>query len=297
MSKRFTDTEKWSHAWFRKLKPKYKCAWSYLLDKCDYAGIWLEDFEAMSFNIGESIDQADFEKVFSGKVQKIDSDKYLIEAFIDFQYGTLNPNNKVHKSVIEKLGRNQAPTTPRGSPVQGAKEEEKEKEKETLKETSKEKEEEKESDESIPRDVLNFLTMSLFYPEFVIEEFRKEARLMFIGSTDPKKEWPRFVAAYFKNHKHRIEERVRELAKNLPKPEIAHADCKLCDNSGRAIMIEKASSCEFAFRCTCSRGAEHVGLTEQWKGMEEKYTHFKSWSVGNYDRTSVKKNHKVSVAI
>jgi ribosomal protein L12E/L44/L45/RPP1/RPP2 len=144
MSKRFTDTEKWSHAWFRKLSPKYKCAWSYLLDKCDYAGIWLEDFEAMSFNIGEPIEAGEFEKVFSGKVKKIDSDKYLIEAFIDFQYGELNPNNKVHKSVIKKLEKNHAPSPVRTSSVQGAKETSTSKEEVKVKEEEKEEEKEKE---------------------------------------------------------------------------------------------------------------------------------------------------------
>lgn len=81
------------------------------------------------------------------------------------------------------------------------------------------------------------------------------------------------------------------------KETITHADCKLCDNSGRAVMIEKKSACEFAFRCVCTRGKEQLGLPEQYAGMEETYTHFKSWSVGNFDRKNTVQNHRASVAI
>lgn len=138
MAKRFTDTNKWDHAWIRKLSPRLKCALFYILDKCDHAGIWISDFEAMSFNVGETISQAEFESTFSEKVKPISEDKYFIESFIEFQYGNLNPLNRVHQSVISKIEKQGAYKTLNSS-FQGAKDKDKVKEKEKDKEQDKEK--------------------------------------------------------------------------------------------------------------------------------------------------------------
>jgi hypothetical protein len=178
MAKRFTDTEKWSHAWFRKLSPKFKCAWSYLLDKCDHAGIWIEDFEAMSFNIGEQINPTELENAFQGKIKKIGDDRYLIDAFIEFQYGKLNPNNKVHRSVIDKLEKIQAPSKELASPIQGAKDKDKEKDKDKVKEKEKE-----ESPKITPEKIITLFNNKLagtgkikhapfFLPSGLIEDFK-----------------------------------------------------------------------------------------------------------------------------
>lgn len=123
MSKRFTGTEKWSHGWFRKLLPKLKCVWFYLLDKCDHAGVWIADFEAVSFHVGEEITEADF-AVFGDKLKKFDGDKYFIPTFIEFQYGELNPENRVHKSVISILEK-QGLYKPPISSLKGAKDKDK----------------------------------------------------------------------------------------------------------------------------------------------------------------------------
>ena len=53
MAKRFIDTKIWDKAWFRKLTPKNKLIWIYLLTRCDHAGIWDADWEAAEFFIGE----------------------------------------------------------------------------------------------------------------------------------------------------------------------------------------------------------------------------------------------------
>lgn len=141
MAKRFTDTAKWDHAWIRKLSPKFKCALFYILDKCDHAGIWVADFDAMSFNIGESITQQEFENAFSDKIRLIKNDKYFIESFIDFQYGELNPENRVHKSVLSKLEKEGA-NKPLKSPLKGAKDKDKDKDKEKDKDKDKAKDKE-----------------------------------------------------------------------------------------------------------------------------------------------------------
>lgn len=102
MAKRFTDTGKWDHSWFRKLSPKMKCVWAYLLDKCDGAGVWNLDLEAMSFNIGEEVTEFDL-YAFAGKYQMLSSDKLFIPSFIEFQYGKLSEDCNPHKPVISRL--------------------------------------------------------------------------------------------------------------------------------------------------------------------------------------------------
>lgn len=102
MAKRFTDTAKWDHSWFRKLSPKMKCAWFFLLDKCDGAGVWNVDLEALSFHVGEPISDLDLES-FADKFRWISTDKILFTAFIDFQYGKLSEECKPHKPVIDRL--------------------------------------------------------------------------------------------------------------------------------------------------------------------------------------------------
>lgn len=114
MSKRFTDTEKWAHNWYRKLSPAYKCAWQYLCDKCDYAGVWLVDFEAMSFYVGEEIDALLFTSTFGEKLKWISEDKVLVIPFLKFQYGHFNNANKVHKSIITRI-KEVAPTLDLGT--------------------------------------------------------------------------------------------------------------------------------------------------------------------------------------
>lgn len=137
MAKRFTDTAKWDHSWFRKLTPKMKCAWIYLCDKCDHAGVWEADVEALSFNVGENVSIDELESVLHERLQAVSHDKYVITSFIEFQYGELNDSNRVHHSVInrlKKVGAKKVLT----SPLQGAKDKDKEKDKEKDKDKNKE---------------------------------------------------------------------------------------------------------------------------------------------------------------
>lgn len=103
MAKRFTDTEKFSDKWYRKLSLLHKVVWEYLLAECNHAGI-LENFdlEMMSFKIGAEVTQEDL-KVFEGRIIFISDDVLFIPKFIEFQYGKLNPQSKVHASVLKEL--------------------------------------------------------------------------------------------------------------------------------------------------------------------------------------------------
>lgn len=77
----------------------------FLVDKCDHAGIIDLDLESMSFFIGESVDFVEIKENFSKQITFISDEKLIITAFIDFQYGNLNPANKVHKSILDKVNK------------------------------------------------------------------------------------------------------------------------------------------------------------------------------------------------
>lgn len=128
MSKRFTDTEKWKKPFVRSLEAPYKLLWFYILDDCDHAGIWVVDLEVAGIRIGEAFNEDDVLEKFGEKIQVIDGgEKWFVQDFIDFQYGTLNPENRVHQSVINLLTKGHI--KPLISPIEGAKDKDKEKDK------------------------------------------------------------------------------------------------------------------------------------------------------------------------
>lgn len=101
MPKRFTDTDKWKKVWFRKLKPIHKCFWNYLCDNCNHAGIWEVDFELAKLYIGKNLNITEIKKIFEKQYVEIcQGKKWFVKDFIDFQYGKLNPDNRVHSSII-----------------------------------------------------------------------------------------------------------------------------------------------------------------------------------------------------
>lgn len=152
MAKRFTDTNKWGKGFFTELSTTMKVVWIYLCDNCDHAGVWDINMPLLSFHVGEKISIKDLESNFDEKIS-IHGDKIFLETFIDFQYGKLNPNNKVHKSVIkrlEKLGASKGLASPKlgassqneeelkglGRGLEGAKDKAKDKDKDKDKERS-----------------------------------------------------------------------------------------------------------------------------------------------------------------
>ena len=104
MAKRFIDTKIWDKAWFRRLTPKTKLIWVYLLTRCDHAGIWDADWEAAEFFIGDKVNYRRLPKIITDKMQEIDGgNQYYIPSFIEFQYGELRENSKPHLSVLKRL--------------------------------------------------------------------------------------------------------------------------------------------------------------------------------------------------
>ena len=101
MAKRFTDNQKWSKSWYMDLTLEEKLLWIYMTDSCDHAGIWEVNWKLTSFMVGFQVTQ--LPEAFNKQVQVISDNKLWIKDFCEFQYGTLNPNSKPHKSVIDKL--------------------------------------------------------------------------------------------------------------------------------------------------------------------------------------------------
>ena len=104
MGKRFTDSEKFKDIWYRKLSPKHKCLWEFLLSECNHAGIIELDLELATFLIGEEITEKDLEP-FKQKLTHIEKDLYFIPNFITFQYGKLSKLSKPHIPVIKMLDK------------------------------------------------------------------------------------------------------------------------------------------------------------------------------------------------
>lgn len=104
MSKRFTETGKWDDRWFRRLPPKAKLLWLWMLDGCDQAGVIAPDFELASFQIGETVAVADIAEL-GDRVIKIGDGKYWVPKFIYFQCGDLSAECRAHRPIFALISR------------------------------------------------------------------------------------------------------------------------------------------------------------------------------------------------
>lgn len=169
MAKRFTDTAKWDKASFDGLSIKMKLVWIYLCDKCDHAGVWDVNYRQMSFHIGEEVTDIEM-TAFGDKLVFVSPTKIFIPAFVEFQYGELNPENRVHKSILSKL-KNEGVCMGLTSPVEGAKD------KDTDKDKAKDQDKEKKEDVAkILFDLWNDSRGALPHAEKLTEKRRSHAR-------------------------------------------------------------------------------------------------------------------------
>jgi hypothetical protein len=87
VAKRFTDTGKWRKEWFRTLPPKMKCAWFFLCDECDHAGIWEISWDNVKHFVGEPVSWDECVRYFGDRLRLLPDGKLFVSGFIEFQYG------------------------------------------------------------------------------------------------------------------------------------------------------------------------------------------------------------------
>ncbi|AHZ84674.1 hypothetical protein EP01_06950 [Bdellovibrio bacteriovorus] len=135
MAHRYGDTNKWKMKWFRELSPTGKSVYAFIFDNCDHAGILEIDLDDMSFKVNEKTSDGslkqltidDIKAAANGKIQFLAGDKIFLEGFVLYQYklkslADLNPNNRVHKSVMDRLEQLGLMPTPQaaGKPLESA---------------------------------------------------------------------------------------------------------------------------------------------------------------------------------
>ena len=153
MAKRFIDTDLFRKPFMRSLEAPYKALWIYLLCECDHAGIWVVELDVAQIRMGLKLDPDKVLEKMQGAVVSVDGGrKWYLPDFVPFQYGTLNPDNRVHASALsrlEALGINPSESKenkPLTSPLQG----DKDKDKDTI------EEEERASENQTPESVLEW---------------------------------------------------------------------------------------------------------------------------------------------
>jgi hypothetical protein len=134
MAKRFIDTDLFRKPFMRSLEAPYKALWIYLLCECDHAGIWVVELDVAQIRMGLKLDPEKVIEKMGGAVVSIDGgSKWYLPDFVKFQYGTLNPSNRVHQSALERLERHGIDPNDSSqnkgliSPLQGAKDKDRDK--------------------------------------------------------------------------------------------------------------------------------------------------------------------------
>ena len=145
MAKRFIDTDLFKKPFMRSLEAPYKALWVYLLCECDHAGIWSVELDVAQLRMGMKLDPEKALEKMGGAVVSIEGGtKWYLPDFIAFQYGTLNPANRVHESVLSLLSKHgidpNEEQEKKGltSPLKGAKDKEKDKDRDKDLDTDKE---------------------------------------------------------------------------------------------------------------------------------------------------------------
>lgn len=138
MAKRFIDTDLFKKPFMRSLEAPYKALWVYLLCECDHAGVWTVELDVAQLRMGMKLDPEKALVKMGGAAIAIDGgSKWFLPDFVAFQYGTLNPANRVHESVLAILSKygidheDLSKNKPLISPLQGAKDKDKDKDKDT----------------------------------------------------------------------------------------------------------------------------------------------------------------------
>ncbi len=152
MAKRFIDTNIFRKPSVRAMKAPYKALFIYLLCECDHAGVWDVELDVAEARLGMKLDPDKALAELGGTVVEVGTGKWWVADFVEFQYGNLNPSNRVHLSVLNRLSSLgiDPENKPLASPLEGAKDKEKDKDTE-LEEKERARESKQRAEESFAR--------------------------------------------------------------------------------------------------------------------------------------------------
>lgn len=118
------------------MKAPYKVLYLYLLCECDHAGVWICEMDVAALRLGMKLGGRDEVLAeLAGAVIDLGGGAWYVVDYVRSQYGTLNPANRVHASVMDRLqGLGMDPLNlpenkPLTSPLQGDKDKDKDKDK------------------------------------------------------------------------------------------------------------------------------------------------------------------------
>ena len=98
------DSNLFSNKWFRSLEPHYKLLWLYINLKAENSGIWIEDIDTASFQLGHQYDLDEFKQTFGKNIIQLEEDRYFIPQFIISNHQNESKlNNVAPKKVIPLL--------------------------------------------------------------------------------------------------------------------------------------------------------------------------------------------------
>lgn len=102
--KRFTETNKWSDPWFRKLSSTAKLLWIYMCDHADLVGLVELDLELTTQDLRAKVTAGHLDEL-SSRLQHIGGSKYFLTKFIQFQYGELSERCVPHRKILAEIER------------------------------------------------------------------------------------------------------------------------------------------------------------------------------------------------
>jgi len=123
-----------------------------------------------------------------------------------------------------------------------------------------------------------------------LEAFAKQVK-KFIGGSEKAPLLTDFEMAFASQMG---ELRKESIAKKL----IGAQDCTICNNTGHVTMYDKKNGCEYAFQCTCPRGAlMQPSFPKQYPSMGDDYASHRAWAAGRFDRmNATRQNQKVNLS-
>lgn len=107
MAKRFIDTNLFKSNRIKRLSSRMKLLYLYLLCEADHTGVWRVELDVAELRIGMALPPAnEILAELGGFAVPFDhGSKWFLPDFIVFQYGELNPANRVHKSILDAISR------------------------------------------------------------------------------------------------------------------------------------------------------------------------------------------------